>query len=86
MKFYYVYVLRNKQKNFLYVGYSENLRGRVAEHNKGKAKSTKRYRPLKLVHYEAYANMQDAKRREEYLKTTKGRTTLRYMLKEYLES
>ncbi|OGZ61972.1 MAG: hypothetical protein A3H51_00030 [Candidatus Spechtbacteria bacterium RIFCSPLOWO2_02_FULL_38_8] len=84
MGFYYVYVLHNKSKDFLYVGYSENLRGRVKEHNDGKSKSTKYFGPLKLVHYEAYNNKKDAKRREEYLKTTKGRTTLRYMLKEYL--
>lgn len=86
MKFYYVYALHNKEKNFLYVGYSENLPQRVKGHNDGKSKSTKNFRPLKLIHYEAYLSKKDAKRRELYLKTTKGRTTLRYMLKEYLES
>jgi len=83
MIFYYVYILQNKEKDFLYVGYSKKLRERVKEHNTGKAKSTKPYRPLLLIHYEAYKNMKDAKRREEYLKSTKGKTTLRYMLKEY---
>jgi putative endonuclease len=83
MKFFYVYVLYNKQKNFIYVGYSENLKQRFISHNKGENKSTKAYIPLELIHYEAYRNMTDAKRREEYFKTTKGKVTLKQMLKEY---
>jgi putative endonuclease len=85
MKFYYVYVLYNKEKNFLYVGYSEDLKTRFTSHNNGENKSTKAYLPLELIHYEAYRSMKDAKRREEYFKTTKGRVTLRQMLKEYFE-
>ena len=83
MKFYYVYVLYNKIKNFIYIGYSENLIQRFKEHNKGLSESTKPYIPLELIHYEAYKNIKDAKRREEYLKTNRGRTTLITMLKEY---
>jgi len=83
MKFYYVYVLYNKAKNFIYIGYSEDLRQRVKEHNSGKSKSTKYYIPLEVIHYEAYRSKKDAKRREEYLKTNRGRTTLMTMLKEY---
>jgi putative endonuclease len=74
MKFYYVYVLRNFIKNFIYIGYTENLKQRLISHNKGENKSTKPYIPLELIHYEAYKNMQDAKRRELYLKSNKGRT------------
>ena len=85
MKFYYVYILYNKNKNFIYVGYSENLRKRFSEHNNGKSKSTKHYIPLELIHYEAYKNRKDAKRREKYLKTNKGRTTLVTMLKDYFK-
>jgi len=68
----------------MYVGYSEDLKKRVTSHNNGENKSTKAFLPLELIHYEAYRNKKDGKRREEYLKTTKGRTTLRNMLKEYL--
>lgn len=83
MKFYYVYVLRNSTKNYLYVGYTEDLKTRLLSHNKGENISTKPYVPLEIIHYEAYKNMQDAKRREGYLKTNRGRTTLMTMLKEY---
>lgn len=84
MKFYYVYVLKSKFKNFLYVGFTHNLRKRFIEHNNGEELSTKAYAPFELIFYEAYRNEKDAKRREEYFKTTKGKTTLRTMLKEYL--
>ena len=83
MKFYYIYILRNTSKNFIYVGYSEDLKSRIASHNKGENTSTKHYTPLELIHYEAYRNIKDAKRRELYLKSNKGRATLMTMLKEY---
>ncbi len=41
-------------------------------------------RPLKLISYEAYLNEYDAKRRETYLKSAKGRTTLKTILRNYL--
>lgn len=85
VKFYYVYVLYNQPKNFIYIGYSEDLRTRVISHNNGENKSTKAYIPLELIHYEAYKNKKDAKRRELYLKTNRGRTTLMTRLTEYFE-
>ena len=83
MKFYYVYILHNLSKKFIYISYSEDLKQRFASHNKGENKSTKAYMPLELIHYESYRNMTDAKRRELYLKSNKGRTTLMTMLKEF---
>ncbi|MEK7106378.1 MAG: GIY-YIG nuclease family protein [Patescibacteria group bacterium] len=85
MKFYYVYILRNSHRDFIYIGYSEDLKARIKSHNSGEVRSTKAYIPLELIHYEAYKNMKDAKRREEYLKSNKGRTTLMTMLKEYFK-
>jgi len=83
MKFYYVYVLHNLPKKFIYIGYSEDLKIRFQSHNKGENKSTKAYIPLELIHYEAYKSIRDAKRRETYLKSNRGRTTLMTMLREY---
>jgi len=83
MKFFYVYVLRSLVRDFLYVGFTHNLRRRLEEHNSGKEISAKPYSPFELIHYEAYRNEGDAKRREAYFKTTKGKTTLRTMLKEF---
>ena len=83
MKFFYVYVLKSRVKNFIYAGFTHNLKKRFYEHNNGEETSTKAYVPFDLIFYEAYRNEKDAKRREEYFKTTKGKVTLRQMLREY---
>ncbi len=67
----------------LYIGYTEDLRKRLKEHNQGLSKSTKRYLPWKLIYYEACLNINDAKRREKYFKTSQGRRLLKRRLKEY---
>ena len=84
-KFYYVYILRSLKDRLFYCGYSDNLKQRVYEHNMGKNTSTKNRRPLELIFYEAYRNKADALRRETYFKTTKGKVTLKQMLKEFLK-
>jgi putative endonuclease len=85
VKFYYVYILHNSSKKFIYVGFSEDVKSRIEKHNSKKVTSTKYYAPLELIHYEAYRNIADAKRREKYLKSNKGKTTLITMLKEYFQ-
>jgi len=80
---YYVYILRN-QDGRLYIGYSEDLRRRFKEHNDGLSIATKPYRPWKLIFYEGYISKKDAKCREMYLKTSKGRTTIKTMLSDTL--
>ncbi|MBI2175119.1 MAG: GIY-YIG nuclease family protein [Parcubacteria group bacterium] len=82
--FHYVYILRSIKDNNFYIGYTIHLRKRLAEHNHGAVVSTKPYVPWKLIHYEAYRNEKDARRREKYLKTSQGSRLLKRMLKEYL--
>jgi len=48
--------------------------------------STQNRTPFKLLYYEAHLSKKDALRRENYFKTTKGKTTLRQMLREALVS
>ncbi|MDD5026840.1 MAG: GIY-YIG nuclease family protein [Candidatus Peribacteraceae bacterium] len=79
-----VYVLRSTLVGHLYVGFTENLDGRVATHNRGEVISTKAHRPWKLIFHECYTNKADALRREQYLKTTAGKRGLKMMLQETL--
>ncbi|KUK84263.1 MAG: Uncharacterized protein XD98_0054 [Microgenomates bacterium 39_6] len=83
MKFYFIYVLQQNNKQF-YVGLTGNLERRLKEHKNGKVKATEKRRPLKLIYYEAYRNKKDAEKRERYLKTTKGKRTLKLQLHNYL--
>jgi putative endonuclease len=72
-KMYYVYVLKSESKNRFYIGISANLERRLKEHNDGKTKSTKHYRPWILVFSEIYENRILARVREKYLKSGSGR-------------
>ncbi|PIR43034.1 hypothetical protein COV24_04900, partial [candidate division WWE3 bacterium CG10_big_fil_rev_8_21_14_0_10_32_10] len=43
--------------------------------------STSKRLPLKLIYYEAHLSKEDAKRREKYFKTTKGKATLHQIIR-----
>ena len=65
---FYIYVLNSTQDNSIYIGYTNNLKRRFQEHNKGLSAATKHKIPLTLVYYEAYQSKADAKYRETNLK------------------
>lgn len=81
--FYYVYILESLKNSNLYAGYSPDLKKRLVEHNQGRVLSTKPYKPWRIIHYEAYLNKDDARRREKYLKTNQHARLLTRTLKEY---
>jgi putative endonuclease len=65
---YYVYVLRNRTGT-LYIGMTNNLERRLAEHRLGLADGfTKRYRIKQLVYYETTSDVHAALARERQLK------------------
>ena len=63
---YYVYYLVNERKES-YVGYTNDLKRRLREHNAGDNKSTRGHQ-WQLVYYEAYLHKDDAVKRERSLK------------------
>lgn len=64
----YVYVLYSDKFDELYLGSANNLKERLRQHQDGTVVSTRRYRPWKLVYYEAYTEERLARRREQRLK------------------
>ncbi len=83
---YYVYVLLSLKDKKFYIGFSEDINKRLADHNAGRNASTKPRRPFEVIYYEAHLNKEDALRREAYFKTTKGKSTLRQMLRTTLQN
>jgi len=83
---YYVYVLLSLKDNKFYIGFTSDLKRRLKEHNAGNNISTKSRLPLKLVYYEAHLSKTDAQRREGYFKTSKGKSTLKQMLRDSLKT
>ena len=80
---FFVYVLRNP-KGLLYKGQTDNLQERVRQHNQkdGFRAYTKNRGPWTLVYFEEFQTRQQAKNREKFLKTGKGRSFLVELLKE----
>jgi len=73
---YYVYVLKSLKDNQLYVGFTDNLKRRLEEHNKGKNLSTKSRRPFKLIYFEALPTLEEAVEREKFYKSGRGHEVL----------
>lgn len=69
---HYVYVLKSKKTNRLYIGQTNDLRRRFHEHNHGGSKYTKHGIPWELIYYEAYRSKSDALVREKTLKQYKS--------------
>jgi len=83
MRKYYTYVLLSRKDGKKYTGYTQNLKLRFEQHQKGNVESTKWRRPLEIIYYEVCLNSEDAKRREKYLKTHYGKMFLKKRLKSY---
>ena len=63
----------HREPGQIYVGRSDDLRARRAEHNAGKSPHTAKHRPWNLVCYHAFAGERHAIDFERYLKTGSGR-------------
>ena len=69
MPSYYVYLLTNQNNKVMYVGVTNNLARRVAEHKNAATDSfTKKYKLTRLVYYEVLDTISDAITREKQLK------------------
>lgn len=83
---YYAYILQSEVTKKLYLGYTNDLRARVQEHDRGQSTATKLYAPWKLIYYEAYRSKRDAITREKQLKRYKqGYSRLKERIKNSLE-
>lgn len=71
---YYVYLLKSiENPDITYVGYTTNIKKRLATHNAGGSVHTSKYRPWKLIACTAFHDMSCAKQFEKYLKSQSGR-------------
>ena len=83
---FYVYVIQSDMDQTLYYGFTHDLKKRILEHNTGSlSQYTKGKKPWKLIYYEAYINESDAREREKFIKSGRGREVLRKHLSKTLE-
>ncbi|MBW7960227.1 GIY-YIG nuclease family protein [Patescibacteria group bacterium] len=77
---FYTYILLSYKDNKYYIGYTNDLKRRFAEHQSGKVIATKNRLPLKLIYYEAYTTSELARKQEILYKTGQGRRILKKRL------
>ncbi len=83
---YYVYVLEDQKDQIFYIGFTENLKQRIEEHQEKRGGRTTRLKDSwRLIYYESYLSKDDALGREKFLKGGSGRRYLYKQLKHYLE-
>jgi putative endonuclease len=83
---YYVYLIQSLKNEYIYVGFTRDLKKRLDKHNKGLTESIKTWRPIKIIYYKAYIKKDDAIEREKYLKSGWGRNFVRRNLKHYFKT
>lgn len=72
-----VYAIRSLVKVYIYVGHTNSLTRRFREHNTGKNKTTRAYRPFRIIHKESFRTRIQARVREKYLKSGIGKEFLK---------
>lgn len=68
---YYVYLLKLKDNSY-YTGSTNDVKKRLAKHNKGDVLATKGKRPVELVFYCAFPTKKKTLEFEKYLKNGSG--------------
>ncbi|MFZ4648965.1 MAG: GIY-YIG nuclease family protein [Patescibacteria group bacterium] len=69
----FIYVIKSEIDNYIYVGTTINTERRIKEHNSGRNKTTKSYKPFKILLIEEYPDRATARQREIYLKSGCGK-------------
>ncbi len=76
MPHWYVYVLRSLRTSFVYIGSTNDIERRLAEHNEGLTQSTKVYRPFRVAAFVAVETETKARELEHYFKRGSGKAIL----------
>jgi putative endonuclease len=66
---YYCYILSNKNRTVIYIGYTDNLKRRIRQLKNGNgAHFTKKYNVYELIYFEEFEESLLARKREKQLK------------------
>ena len=77
---YFVYAINSKDRNYIYVGLTNNVNRRLTEHNKGENRSTKAFIPFELIMKESFETRLEARAREKYLRSGIGKEYLKNII------
>ena len=78
---FYTYILYSNYFDKFYIGQSSDLDKRFSRHQNGYVKSTKPFRPWKLVYFESFDTRKEAVNREAVLKSWKSKIRIKDLIK-----
>ncbi len=78
---YYLYIIYSQKIDKYYIGYTADIDGRIAKHNRVSKGFTNFGKPWILVYTETYASKQEAMAREKQLKSWKNKERLKSLIK-----
>lgn len=67
----FVYLIESLKEDWVYVGSTNNLDERLAQHNRREVRSTKYRAPYKLIYFEEFDKISSARAREKEIKTSR---------------
>jgi len=77
---FFIYAIVSQVDGRIYVGMSQDVDRRLAEHNAGKVKSTKGFIPWIIFFKELAGSTEQAREREKYYKAGSGKKKLKAIL------
>ncbi|MBA4746268.1 MAG: GIY-YIG nuclease family protein [Muricauda sp.] len=77
---FYTYALNSLERNYIYVGITSDIERRVKEHNLGKNKTTRPYRPFVLIFKKEFKTRLEARVEEKKLKSGYGKEFLKNLI------
>jgi len=80
MQKYFVYIIYSLSKDRYYVGQTQDLEKRLADHHSSRSKFTKQTKDWVLVYFEEFVTRSEAVKRELEIKSKKGRKYIEYLI------
>ena len=77
---HYIYILQSEKTGRYYVGSTKDPESRLRKHNKGDVKSTKPYRPWKIIYNKSFDTRNEAEIRERQIKSWKSRDDIERLI------
>jgi putative endonuclease len=76
----YVYILQSESTSRFYIGCTEQIGTRLAEHQRGQTISTRKRGPWALVYQERFSTLSEALLRERQLKSWKSHRSIQELI------
>jgi len=80
------YILYSLKDRKTYTGSTDNLQRRLSEHQLGKVLATKNRLPVKLIYFEKFNSVDEARKREHYYKSCAGRKKLKVIIDKIIKT